>query len=100
MTSKRKNMNGLNNYCHDCQKEILVKNKTIKNGVLAVYKEGERSISVLKCRACFEKAPELRNYQNCEVFSRIVGYLRPIRQWNEGKREEYKERREYKLTKA
>ena len=25
----------------------------------------------------------------CEVYSRVVGYLRPIRQWNEGKREEY-----------
>ena len=26
----------------------------------------------------------------CEVYSRIVGYLRPISQWNKGKREEFK----------
>ena len=30
---------------------------------------------------------------NCEVFSRIVGYLRPIDQWNDGKQEEFKERK-------
>ncbi len=30
--------------------------------------------------------------QKCTVFSRIVGYLRPVDQWNEGKQEEFKER--------
>jgi len=28
--------------------------------------------------------------QECTVFSRIVGYLRPVNQWNNGKQEEYK----------
>jgi hypothetical protein len=28
----------------------------------------------------------------CEVYSRIVGYFRPIKQWNNGKQEEYGER--------
>ena len=28
----------------------------------------------------------------CEVYSRVVGYLRPIKQWNEGKRAEYDDR--------
>ncbi|MGA2800498.1 MAG: ribonucleoside triphosphate reductase [Candidatus Micrarchaeaceae archaeon] len=31
----------------------------------------------------------------CEVYSRIVGYLRPIRQWNKGKKSEFKERKTY-----
>jgi len=31
----------------------------------------------------------------CEVYSRIVGYLRPIRNWNVGKKREFDERREY-----
>ena len=92
-------MNTSNRYCHDCQKEILVRNKTITNGVLAIYKEGDKNFPVLKCKSCFEKSPELRNYQNCEVYSRIVGYLRPVQQWHIGKKEEYKERKEYKLTK-
>ena len=30
--------------------------------------------------------------EKCTVFSRIVGYLRPVDQWNEGKQEEYKDR--------
>jgi ribonucleoside-triphosphate reductase len=30
--------------------------------------------------------------QKCEVYSRIVGYLRPVSQWNEGKQEEFRER--------
>jgi anaerobic ribonucleoside-triphosphate reductase len=31
----------------------------------------------------------------CEVYSRVVGYLRPIASWNEGKREEFKTRKKY-----
>jgi|GEM_PF-1084009 hypothetical protein len=33
--------------------------------------------------------------KDCEVFSRIVGYFRPIQRWNEGKKEEFTERLEY-----
>ncbi len=31
----------------------------------------------------------------CEVYSRVVGYLRPVDQWNEGKQAEFAERKEY-----
>ncbi|TDN99885.1 ribonucleoside triphosphate reductase [Sunxiuqinia elliptica] len=31
--------------------------------------------------------------QACTVFSRIVGYLRPVDQWNDGKRQEFDERK-------
>lgn len=31
----------------------------------------------------------------CEVYSRIVGYMRPIQQWNAGKRQEYRDRVAY-----
>lgn len=31
----------------------------------------------------------------CEVYSRIVGYLRPVQAWNEGKQQEFTERRMY-----
>lgn len=33
----------------------------------------------------------------CEVYSRIVGYLRPINQWNDGKRAEFGMRKNYKI---
>lgn len=35
--------------------------------------------------------------QPCEVYSRIVGYLRPISQWNAGKQSEFFERKKYKI---
>ncbi|MDP2652875.1 MAG: ribonucleoside triphosphate reductase [Candidatus Omnitrophota bacterium] len=34
----------------------------------------------------------------CEVYSRIVGYLRPVQQWNKGKKEEFKKRETYKFV--
>ena len=32
----------------------------------------------------------------CEVYSRIVGYLRPVNQWNDGKKAEFDMRKTYK----
>ena len=32
----------------------------------------------------------------CEVYSRIVGYLRPVSQYNRGKQEEFKDRKVFK----
>jgi len=31
----------------------------------------------------------------CEVYSRVVGYYRPLQNWNEGKREEFSDRKEF-----
>jgi ribonucleoside-triphosphate reductase len=36
----------------------------------------------------------------CEVYSRVVGYLRPVDQWNEGKQAEFLIRRTYEKTAA
>lgn len=33
--------------------------------------------------------------KQCEVFSRVVGYHRPVQNWNLGKKEEFKQRKEY-----
>ncbi|MDR2191483.1 MAG: anaerobic ribonucleoside-triphosphate reductase [Endomicrobium sp.] len=33
--------------------------------------------------------------EKCEVYSRVVGYLRPVALWNEGKKEEFKIRKHY-----
>ena len=33
----------------------------------------------------------------CEVYSRIVGYLRPVQNWNKGKRQEFKDRQTYRV---
>jgi len=44
--------------------------------------------------------PQCAIKQPCEVYSRVVGYLRPVSQWNVGKQQEYKERKEFKIAKA
>lgn len=37
-------------------------------------------------------ASKIIKRQKCEVYSRIVGYYRPVTQWNKGKQAEFKER--------
>lgn len=39
------------------------------------------------------KCEESGKVQKCTVFARIVGYLRPVDQWNDGKQQEFTERR-------
>ena len=41
--------------------------------------------------------PQCTIKQPCEVYSRVVGYLRPVQQWHIGKKQEFKERKEFKL---
>ena len=35
-----------------------------------------------------------------EVYSRITGYYRPVQNWNDGKAQEFKERKEYEIDKS
>ena len=42
-----------------------------------------------ECAVC----PECQ--RPAEVYSRVVGYLRPVNRWNDGKQQEYLMRREY-----
>ncbi len=38
--------------------------------------------------------------KRCEVYSRVVGYFRPVQTWNEGKQEEFRDRLEFSERKA
>lgn len=38
--------------------------------------------------------------EKTEVFSRVVGYFRPVQNWNDGKKEEFKERLPYSEAKS
>ena len=51
------------------------------------YVKGEH----FNCPTCKSKS---------EVFSRVVGYIRPVQDWNEGKQAEFKERLEFKIPAA
>ena len=35
--------------------------------------------------------------EKCEVYSRVCGYFRPVSNWNKGKKEEFKERKTFRL---
>ena len=34
----------------------------------------------------------------CEVYSRVVGYIRPVQQWNDGKSAEFKDRQTFSVS--
>lgn len=51
------------------------------------YLKGEQEI----CPTCHEET---------EVYSRVVGYLRPVKQWNDGKRSEFDMRKRFKIPAA
>lgn len=88
-----------NNICHDCQKPIRIgQDQEIINGQLLKYvlPDGKDKF-IFKCVDCYAKDKSLRNYQDAEVYSRVVGYIRPVSQFNRGKQQEYKERKEYKV---
>ncbi|HET91736.1 MAG TPA: hypothetical protein ENN99_13510 [Chloroflexi bacterium] len=36
----------------------------------------------------------------CEVYSRIVGYLRPVQNWHQGKQQEFGERMTFRVPDA
>jgi hypothetical protein len=38
--------------------------------------------------------------QKCEVYSRVVGYLRPVKQWNKGKKAEWADRVDFAVSKG
>ena len=33
----------------------------------------------------------------CEIWSRVMGYYRPVKDWNIGKRQEFKDRKYFKI---
>ena len=35
--------------------------------------------------------------QRCEIFSRVNGYMRPVSNWNDAKKEEFRERVNFKV---
>lgn len=37
--------------------------------------------------------------ERVEVYSRVSGFFRPVQQWNRGKQEEFRERREFVIRK-
>ena len=57
----------------------------------------------MKAEEIRNKITELKNEMKevkgskCEVYSRVVGYLRPVQGWNDGKKEEFALRKMMKV---
>jgi len=63
-----------------------------------MYTKNARSIDeidneIIKLKASIDTIPG----RECEVYTRIVGYYRPVKNWNKGKRAELDKRIYYKM---
>jgi len=74
--------------------------KKISNNFRLPYFTITPTFSVCPCHGYIsgehERCPECN--RETEIYSRIVGYLRPVNQWNNGKRAEFKMRKIFKVA--
>ena len=59
--------------------------------------EQERVQKTAELAALKEQLKEVHGTK-CEVYSRVVGYLRPVQGWNKGKQEEFAMRKKFKCS--
>lgn len=57
--------------------------------------EQERAVKEAKLEELKEELKNVRGPE-CEVFSRVTGYYRPVQSWNKGKKEEFAMRKKFK----
>ena len=91
--------------CHDCKQPIKIEAEMELNGKLeirggAIYPVKNQYLGYeifYKCDKCFNRDPILKNYQECEVYSRTVGYLRPQNNVSAGKLAEINDRKMFNI---
>ncbi len=91
----------LSGKCCDCGAEVNIKaelsgmNLIIDGGAAfhppAIWNCPEEYL--FKCPVCFKAEPKF--YPKTEVYSRVVGYMRPVSQWNDGKKAEFEIRKTF-----
>lgn len=59
--------------------------------------EQERAVKEAKLAELKEELKNVRGPE-CEVFSRVTGYYRPVQSWNKGKQEEFSLRKKFKCS--
>ena len=78
--------------CRDFVRKVATNHKlpyfTITPTFSVCQKHGYMSGEVETCPKCGEA---------CEIWSRVVGYYRPVKHWNKGKQAEFKDRKEYEI---
>jgi anaerobic ribonucleoside-triphosphate reductase len=89
--------------CHDCGKEtkviysLHVKTRELEAiyGGVVYYPEGMEK-HFLKCDECYMKEKTLSNFRPCEIYSRVVGYMRPQDTWHDAKLSEFTLRKKFR----
>ncbi len=80
--------------------------KTFLRGAFTEYRMPYLTITPTfsVCPSCGYMSGEHHQCPHCsreaEVYSRVVGYLRPVSQWNEGKQAEWRQRRHFQIDEA
>jgi hypothetical protein len=88
--------------CQECKTEVRViifkseLDSPEGNGGMIVGPNDD-DLPQFKCSECLAKDGNKISPTVCEVFSRVCGYLRPIKGWNKGKKAEKLMRVNYKM---
>ena len=87
--------------CHDCKENVTVKVDVDNDtGKFVVSGGGVRYMPTIenplfKCDKCLAISNVFTEYQPCEIFTRVCGYLRPTQSFNPGKKAEFRDRVNY-----
>lgn len=93
--------------CCDCKESVKISAHRISEDEIevtggAIFQVpdhwGYDTPYISKCQKCFDI--DKRFHPRTEVYSRVVGYLRPVKQWNEGKVAEFAIRKTFDLPKV
>ncbi len=91
--------------CMDCNEAVTVKasqdgeETTIEGGAVFHPPSGWNYTTgdyMFKCEACFGKDPVF--HPRTEIYSRVVGYYRPVNNWHQGKAAEWKQRKTFDIN--
>jgi len=63
---------------------------------MSTYREDKQGNLILDDGTVIPEAERVR----AEVYSRVVGYLRPVEQWNIGKQAEFADRKVFRFSSA
>ena len=86
--------------CQSCKKEV---NITIFKKGLEIFGnggmiKGNNDVPLFKCSECLERDGGMISRTRPEVFSRVCGYLRPVQNFNPGKKAEWAVRKNYDVS--
>lgn len=86
--------------CDICEKEIqeadIGQGLELVGGKELKFLQDDKEYYTIRCDKCYEKDTSLKNFKKCEVFTRCVGYMRPVGQFHKGKQQEYSDRTVFK----